>query len=177
MVGLWEIVIFVCFFRLFNDHHFHNGVYEFTYSLMFMNNILICYKNIHQALEHVCVVLQYTLIVYITNLFMNRSWFMEKCNFVFLRMVWVRPCVIKFILLIPQVIIKIYIRAKTSLFCHVCNNISGLKIAKNVIRTIFVLEISSLNRQLSWILGLLLESRLYVTNLLTFTTHEIYIEI
>ena len=43
------------------DHHFHNGVYEFTYSLMFMNNILICYKNI-QVLEHVCVVHQYTFI-------------------------------------------------------------------------------------------------------------------
>ena len=42
-------------FRLLNDHHFQNDVYEY----MFMNNILICHKNIHQVLEHVCVVLQY----------------------------------------------------------------------------------------------------------------------
>ena len=60
-VDLWEIVI-LFFFRLYNDHHFHNGVYEFTFSLMSMSNILICYKNIHQVLEHVYIAFQYTFI-------------------------------------------------------------------------------------------------------------------
>ena len=59
-------------FRLFNDHHFHNGTYEFTYSFMFMNNILICYKNINKVLEHVCVVFQYTFIgIYCKSIHMN----------------------------------------------------------------------------------------------------------
>ena len=61
-----------------------------------------------------------------------------------------------------------YIRDKLSFFCHVCNNKSGFKIAKNVMRTIFV--ISGSNRELSGIWKLLLEATLFVTNLLRFTT-------
>ena len=39
-----------------------NNENEFIYSLIFMNNILICYKNINQVLEQVGVVLQYTFL-------------------------------------------------------------------------------------------------------------------
>ena len=49
-----------------------------------------------------------------------------------------------------------------------------LKQPKNVIQTIIVDGISDLNRQLSWILRHLLESKLFVTNLLRFTTQNIY---
>ena len=64
----------------------------------------------------------------------------------------------------------IHITDKISLFSHVCKNISGLKIVKNVIRAIFIVEISGPNRQLSWIFILLLNSNLFVTNLLRSTT-------
>ena len=74
------------------------------------------------------------------------------------------------------IIIKICIRAKRKLFCHVCNNTSGLKFAKNVIRTIFVFGISGLNRQIFWIMRLLSEGKLLMTNLLRFTTHKAYIQ-
>ena len=86
-------------------------------------------------------------------------------------MVWARPGIINLILLLYSAVIKIYIRAKINLFCHVCNNTRGLEIAKNVMRAIFILGISGPNRQLSWILRLLLKSKLFVTNLLRFTVH------
>ena len=56
------------------------------------------------------------------------------------------------------------------LFCHVFNNTRGLKLAKNVIRAIFVVGISFPNREVSWILIFLLKIKLFVTNLLRFTT-------
>ena len=57
-----------------------------------------------------------------------------------------------------------------SLYCHVCNNTRGLIITKNVIRAILVVGISDPNRQVSWILILLLKSKLFVINLLRFAT-------
>ena len=54
-VDWWEMVI--QFFKLFYNHHVENGINEVMYSLIFIDNILICYKNIYQMLKHVCVVL------------------------------------------------------------------------------------------------------------------------
>ena len=105
---------------------------------------------------------------------MNRSWVTENSNFVFSHRQRFKnglgEAMYHQIYAADTLVIKIYISAEINLFCHVCYNTNGLKKAKNIIRTIFVARISGPNRQLSWILRLLLESKLFVTNLLSLTT-------
>ena len=58
-------------------------------------------------LEHVCVILRYAIRDVHYKSIMNRSWFTENSHFVFfgfstddiLRMIWAKPRVIKFMLL------------------------------------------------------------------------------
>ena len=95
-------------FKLFNNHQFENGMHEVTYFFIFTCNILICYKNIYQVLVHVCVVLQLHLEVNITNLLWIEFEVGEiQIPFIvfskddILGMVWERPCIIRFILLMP----------------------------------------------------------------------------
>ena len=56
-VNIQKILIVV--FRIFHGQHFENvdhGGHIFPY---FIDNIIICHKNIYQMLKHVCVVPQH----------------------------------------------------------------------------------------------------------------------
>ena len=130
-------------------------------------------------MEHVSVVFKHSFRGKYYKSIMNRSWVTKKFDFVFFCIFHRRHLknglgAARYHQIDTLVTLSYYkyIRAEINLFCHVCYNDRGLKIAKNAIRAIFVFVISGHNRQLSLILTLLLKRKLFVTNLLRFTTSK-----